>query len=131
MDGKPDSTIFGIISEHNRLNGLGFVVVEFLIVVLAALLIAAGAVLHRDLLLGAGGTGIALNGLAVLAIAGRQIRRGEADSGLLGKPAKSWADAGRQNPKLGAHTAILTVAILVPFLLILLLAFSVKRRDAE
>jgi hypothetical protein len=122
--------MFEIVCEHNRLNGLRFVVVEFLIVALAALLIAGSGVLHREMLRAVFGLGIVLNALAVLAIAVSQIRLGDADDGLLGKPAEYRAEAGRRNPNLGARTAILTVAVLVPFLLVILLAFSHKRSSA-
>lgn len=119
--------MLAMIREHNTLNGLRFVLVEFLVVTLAALWIGVGTGLHRQVGMALAGCGIAANGLAALIIAAAQLHAHDANIGLLKAwSAKHRARIARDFPDLTRHTTLIVVFLLVPFLLVLLL--SMERR---
>jgi len=115
------------VREHNRLNGFGFVIAEFLLVILAALFISASGLLHNRILLAMTGVGIAANAGAVIVIAAAQIRDHEQSEGLLKVRSPEFRAMLRQNnPNLSTHTLIVFVSTLLPFLLVVLLILQVR-----
>jgi hypothetical protein len=110
-----------ILYEHNTLNGFRFVLVEFSLIVLAALFLAVAAFLQGSILWFVGWCGVAVNALAVCATVVQQMRRGERSQGLV----ESYSRQGRErirreHPQLGRHTLQIVGAALVPFLLAIL-----------
>jgi len=115
------------VREHNRLNGFGFVIAEFLLVILAALFISASGLLHNRVLLAMTGVGIAANAGAVIVIAAAQTRDHEQSEGLLKVRSPEFRAMLRQNnPNLSTHTLIVFVSTLLPFLLVVLLILQVR-----
>lgn len=116
MSTEHENTLRQIVREHNQLNGFRFVIAEFSVVALAALFISAGGVLHANWLTTFAGVGIAVNALAVIAIAVAQIRNHEPSEGLLKfRSAQFRASIAQKHPDLSSHTTVLFVCILIPF----------------
>lgn len=112
-----------MIREHNSLNGLRFVLIEFLAVTLAAIWIGVAAGLHHRVGMVLAGCGIAANGLAVMIIAAAQLRAHDTNIGLL----KAWSAKYRTRmaldfPELERHTILIVIFVLIPFLLVFLVA---------
>jgi hypothetical protein len=125
-------TLLYIVREHNSLNGLRFVLIEFLLVVFAALLISSSGVLHGHVLVAFVGVGISVNALAVIAIAIAQIRGRDKNEVLLKiRSSQFRAKAGQEHPNLGGHTLIVLVSCLVPFLLVALLSLQRARNSPD
>jgi len=121
------NSVAAMVREHNRLNGFGFVIAEFLLVILAALFISASGLLHNRILLAMTGVGIAANAGAVIVIAAAQIRDHEQSEGLLKVRSPEFRAMLRQNnPNLSTHTLIVFVSTLLPFLLVVLLILQVR-----
>jgi hypothetical protein len=103
-----------IIREHNRLNGLGFSIVEFVLIGAVALYVAVGGGLGMLI-----GVGIALN-MAMIAVVGmRQVRDGEPAGGGPWRmfDRRYREEVARAHPDLGRNTTMLVVTSLVPYLL--------------
>jgi hypothetical protein len=117
-----ENGLLSMVREHNRLNGHWFVVAEFLLVDLAAVLILVSGALHHRAPVIFAGIGIASNSSTVIAIAISQIRGGEGSEGLLKLRSASFrAEISRRNPNLSTHSLIILMAVLIPFLLVTLL----------
>jgi hypothetical protein len=129
-ENKP--TLLYIVREHNSLSGLRLVVIEFLLVILAALLISSSGVLHGRVLLAIVGIGVSVNALAVIAIALAQIRHHDKNEGLLKiRSSQVRAKVGQEHPNLGAHTLIVLVSVLMPFLLVAVLSLQRARNSPD
>jgi hypothetical protein len=130
MSTEHENTLRQIVREHNQLNGFRFVIAEFSLVALAAIFISASGFLHSKWLVALMGLGIAVNAVAVIAIAVAQIRNHEPSAGLLKfRSAEFRASVAQKHPDLSSHTMVLFVSILVPFLLVALLGVQSLRRQ--
>jgi hypothetical protein len=117
MNGLFHPPLVELIREHNRLNGLRFSIVEFVLVGAVALFLAISGVWHLLI-----GIGIALN-MATVAIVGVwQIRDGERSEGSPWKmfDSRYRQKIAREHPNLSIHTALIVVTSLIPFLLTVL-----------
>lgn len=120
------SAVLATICEHNSLNGLRFVAGEFLLVAAVAAWIGVGAALHHRAATAVAGFGVAMNGIAIVAIAVAQLRAHDINLGIL----KAWsaqnrAWIARDYPDLNRHTILIVVFVLIPFLLVILLAMEI------
>jgi hypothetical protein len=125
--------LLDIVREHNSLNGLGFVVIEFSLVALAALFIALSGALHHRALISIAGAGIFVNALAVIAIAAAQIGNHDNSEGILKIRSPQFrAQIRREHPDLGKHSLLVMVSVLSPFLLVASLFLrDIKRRTSR
>lgn len=125
-------TLLYILREHNSLNGLRFVVIEFFLVAATALFISLSGILHGRALVGIIGAGIAANAVAVIAIAVVQIYNHDKDEGFLKIRSPQFrAHVRQEHPKLGAHTLIVLVSVLTPLLLVALLCLQRIRASTK
>jgi hypothetical protein len=107
-----------LLHEHNTLNGFWFVLIEFALVALVALLAGAAGLSKGSLAWVIGCFGIAVNALAICATVIGQMRRGERSNSI----AETYFGKGgqatrREHPHLSRHTLQIVVSTLVPFLL--------------
>ena len=121
-----------MLYEHNRLNGFWFVLIEFVLVALAAMFLAVATLLHGSRFWFAVWCGVAVNAVAVCWTVAGQMIRGEQSQNL----AESFSRTGRdrirrEHPDLGKHTLQIFAAVLVPYLLAILTAAGrpSKRHD--
>jgi hypothetical protein len=117
------------VETHNRLNGFGFVIGEFALVGLVALVLAALYVARGGGLPAFGCVGIAANSIVVIWLAVRALRRGESGIGLwriYTQPAVR-DQVMREHPGLSAETLLIALAVLVPYLLLLIVAAEAAR----
>jgi hypothetical protein len=122
MSAEEKKTVAYMVREHNSLNGFRLVIIEFLLVVLAAGLISLGGILHGRLLIAVSAAGIVLNAAAVIAIARAQMRHGEPSYGILKfRSLQFRAQVGPDHPRLTTHTLVVFGSVLIPFLLVALL----------
>jgi hypothetical protein len=124
------NTVIARVETHNRLNGFGFVIGEFALIggvtlVFAVLYLAKGSGLQA-----VGCAGITANSMVVIWLAVRSLRRGEAGIGLwrLYTQREVRDQVIREHPGLSTETLLITLAVLVPFLLLLIVAFESLRR---
>jgi hypothetical protein len=112
-----------IIRGHNRLNGLRFSVVEFGVVALVAVVLAADFFLSGAALVALVALGIATNCAPVVLLGIGSIRAGEPDIGLRAmlRPAVR-AEALREYPSMQRDTYILAGATLLPFVVAIAVA---------
>jgi hypothetical protein len=121
-----------ILYEHNTLNGFWFVLVEFSLIALTALILAVATFLQGSILWPVGWCGVVINAGAVCATVVQQMRRGEQSQGL----AESYSREGRErirqeHPRLGWHTLQIVGAVLVPFLLAVLILIERPPRHGQ
>lgn len=118
------------VEAHNRLNGFAFVIGEFALVGLVALVFAALYSARANVLLAAACAGITANSLVVIFLAIRSVTRGEIGIGILRIYTKQAvrAQVMREHPDLSRDTAIITIAVLAPFLLLILVLLEAVRR---
>jgi hypothetical protein len=117
------------IREHNHLNGVMFVLGEFLLVTAAALVIAAGFVRQGNGLGALLAAGTAVNCLVVVGFALIGYRSGERGASVASLLSNSYrAEVARNHPTLMADTIAITVAALVPYCLALLVVRDATRR---
>ena len=115
---RKTTSIVEMVDEHNILNGFRFVLLEFMIVVCAALFIGYVGLKKGQWGFEAAGLGIAVNAAAICLTVIRQIRRGEHDLGLHETYfGKRRAEIHREHPARDRHTMQLCLVFLVPFLL--------------
>jgi hypothetical protein len=128
--GRPN--LLAIVREHNSLNGLRFVLVEFLVVALAAAFIAIGGILQSRGISAIAGIGIAANAVVVIVIAAAQLRAHDQNVGILKfGSVELRARIAREYPHLNAHTTAVLVCVLIPFLLLAVaLVQRIKDRPA-
>ena len=118
-----------IIREHNSLNGLRLVLVEFLLVAGAAAWICVAEAVHHDWLGSIAGAGIALNAAAVTMIAVRQLRVGDENIGIIKAGSKAYRSRiARDHPGVSGNTIRVMLFVMIPFLLVGMLARSHGRR---
>lgn len=104
------------IVEHNRLNGVVFSIVEFLLVAAAAGLIAVGQARQHQYVGLALAAGTALNALVVVAFGVAAWSRGERGSSIRKAfTATGRAEIARAHPRLTVDTLALVVAVLLPY----------------
>ena len=107
------------IVEHNQLNGVTFSIAEFTLVAVVAALLAAGYARHGQATGVVLALGIGLNSLIIVAFGVVARSRGERGTPLSRVFSRSGrADLTREHPKLMADTLIVAIAVLVPFLLL-------------
>lgn len=109
------ATLLGIIYEHNLLNGLWFVFVEFLFVVALTAFVATAEFFHHGYLLGSIATGIFLNGLTMLIIVSKQLKNGEPSKNLLQNRSRKYRNwVKKAHPMLLTHTTLLSLVLIIP-----------------
>lgn len=132
MHRESTPTFAQMIREHNSLNGLRFVLLEFFLVIVAALWISYSGMIHDRLLMSIVGIGISVNALAVIVIAAVQIRNHDKNEGFLKMRSPQFRAAlGREHPNLGSHTFIVMLSVLVPFLLAALLTLQTVKSSSD
>jgi hypothetical protein len=115
-----------IIHRHNRLNGLAFSIIEFAFIALLIGTFATYYLFHRRAVLAVIAWGITLNCLPVVVIGLRQLGQDRAT----GKPIGSfWEKKARdqhklENPHMLRDTMILTIAALLPFVMVAAVLFD-------
>jgi hypothetical protein len=114
-----------LLYEHNTLNGFWFALIEFLLVATVCLFLSILEVLHRHIFWSIAYFGIAFNSGTICATVIEQMRRGERSN--------TWAETywpkyresiHREHPDMGRHTLQIVTATIVPFLLAVLIFFS-------
>ncbi len=112
------------VETHNRLNGFGFVIGEFALVGLVALVLAVLYMARGGGLPAVAGVGIAANSIVVIWLAVRALRRGESGIGIwrLYTHRSVREQVMREHPGLLAETLLIALAVLVPYLLLLIVA---------
>jgi hypothetical protein len=118
-----------IIRAHNRLNGLRFSTVEFglvglVVLAMAAYFLVAGAFLNAVVAIG-----IAVNCVPVVWLGIGSLRAGESDIGLRAmlRPA-ARAAALREHPTMQRDTYILAGATLLPFVVAVAVVVELRRK---
>lgn len=107
-----------LLHEHNTLNGLWFVLIEFVLVVLAALSVGVGVIAKGSIIWAIACLGIAANAAAVCVTVIGQMRRGERSNTIAATYfGKGREVVQREHPNLDRHTLWIVIATLVPFLL--------------
>ena len=111
-------TMRSLLHEHNILNGFWFVLIEFILIVLAALFVGVAVLAKGSIVWAVAWLGIAANGTAVCITVIGQMRRGERGNTI----AETYSGKGREvirraHPNLGRHTLWIVIATFVPFLL--------------
>jgi hypothetical protein len=117
------------VETHNRLNGFGFVIGEFGLIGLVALVFAVLYAAKGDGLPAVACVGITANSIVVIWRAVRAMRRGQPSIGLwrIYTQPDVRAQVMREHPGLSAETLLITVAVVVPFLLLLIVAVEAAR----
>jgi hypothetical protein len=111
-------TMLAILHEHNILNGFRFVLIEFTLVAVVALLVGATELIHGRVVWAFGYLGIAENAGVICATAiGQMSRRELSHSNIETFFGKGRDAIRREHPHLDRHTLAIVVATLVPFLL--------------
>lgn len=110
------------IEAHNRLNGYLFVTAEFVVIGAAVGGFGLYYAGHGRLLAAILALGITGNSLVIVILCIRSLLRGEKGVGMW----KIYTDASvrqkvmEKNPRLSSDTLLITIAVLVPFTLVLL-----------
>ena len=129
--GSDNRTVIRIIRDHNRLNGLWFCAVEFGVVALVCLGLAAFFAAHGAFWLAILGLGIAVNCLPIVWLAIQSIRAGDRDIGLRAMLRREVrAQAQRDVPTMQQDTLILSGATLLPFVVAAVVLLEVGRPSA-
>lgn len=116
------------VLEHNSLNGLVFVTVEFFLIMFGALFIAWSGWIHGNIVLIIFGIGVAANALTVALMALHQRMNNEPDEGIM----KVWSSTARQriaaeHPNLGTRTLAIVISTIIPFMLVIAINLNQKR----
>lgn len=117
------------IVEHNRLNGVVFSTIEFVLVAAGAAFIAVGLGIHHHPAGVILACGIALNSLVIVGFGAVAWGRGERGTPLI----QVFSPAGRarltqEHPTLMSDTLIVAAATLFPYLLSALVAGEAGRK---
>jgi hypothetical protein len=113
------------IHEHNHLNGIAFVAVEFLLVTAAALFIAFSFARQGNLAGTLLAAGTALNSLVVVGFAIAAYASGERGAGMLKLLSSAYREqVEREHASLMNDTLGLTAAVLVPCCLTALVVYE-------
>ena len=110
-----------LLREHNTLNGFWFVLIEFVLVILAVLFVGVAVLAKGSIVWAIACLGIAANASAVCVTVIGQMRRGERSNTI----AETYFGKGREmvqreHPNLDRHTLWIVIATLVPFILAVL-----------
>ena len=118
------------VEAHNRLYGFAFVIGEFALVGLVALVLAALYSARANVLLAATFAGITANSLVIIFLAIRSMTRGEIGIGILRIYTKRAVreQVMREHPDISRDTAFITIAVVAPFLLLILVLIEAVRR---
>ena len=105
-----------IIRRHNRVNGLWFSLLEFMLIALCIGTFASYYVVHQRVLLALVGIGITLNCIPVIldAVAALRAQRSPGAAGTIWHKA-ARPQIQRENPHMLRDTLILSMATLIPF----------------
>ena len=111
-------TMRSLLHEHNTLNGFWFVLIEFVLVALAALFVGVAVIAKGSIVWAIVCLGIAANAAVVCVTVIGQMRQGEQSNTI----AETYFGKGREvvqreHPNLDRHTLWIVIATLVPFLL--------------
>ena len=113
------------IVEHNRLNGVIFSTLEFIVVAAAAAFIGFGMAAQRRPIVSPLAVGTALNCLVIVGFGAMTWYRGErGHSPRTVFSVKGRAEISREHPDLMADTLVVAAAALIPY--VLLVAVSVE-----
>jgi hypothetical protein len=118
------------VKTHNRLNGFGFVIGEFGLIGVVAVVFAVLYLAKGSGLPAVACAGITANSIVVIWLAVRALGRGEAGIGLwrIYTQRTIRDQVMRDHPGLSAETLLITLAVLLPFLLLLIVALEGVRR---
>jgi hypothetical protein len=117
-----------LIVEHNRLNGIMFSTVEFLVVSLVAMFVAFGFAVHHAWVGVVLAAGIAVNCLVVVGFGVAAWRRGERGQALTSVFSRQGRrEISREHPTMGRDTAILATAAVVPYALFIAVLLDPNR----
>jgi hypothetical protein len=118
------------VETHNRLNGFGFVIGEFGLIGVVALVFALLYLAKGSGLPAVACAGITANSIIVILLAVRSLRRGEAGIGIwrIYTQREVRDQVMREHPGLSTETLLITLAVLLPFLLFLMVAVEAVRR---
>lgn len=106
------------IIEHNRLNGVVFALIEFLVIAGAAAFIGVAYGRHGNGIGVLAAAGTVLNCLLVATFATVDLARGERGASLLKMLDREYrAQVARRHPGLMTDTMIIAVTALIPYLL--------------
>ena len=118
------------VETHNSLNGFGFVIGEFGLIGVVALVFAVLYAAKGGGLPAVACLGITANSIVVIWLAVRAMRRGKSAIGLwrIYTQPEVRAQVMREHPGLSSETLLITLAVLVPFLLPLIVGAEAARR---
>ena len=120
------------IKSHNRLNGIIFIISEFGLTALIIAPFAAYYISHDKFLYAFIVVGIIFNSLTIVAFGLVQYWYKEKDIGFPRVFEKSYREqAIKDNPHLFQDTLILVVAVLLPFVLILITLYELIFKKAK
>ncbi len=120
------------IVEHNRLNGVVFSTIEFLLVGAAAIFIGVAFGLHHRWFGAILAAGTAVNALVVVTFALAALRRGERDNSLRSLTRATYREElRREHPTMMRDTLALTGAVLAPYVLVVAVAVERGRDQAK
>ena len=124
----------GIIQRHNRLNGLVFSIVEFVIIALIVGAFATYYVLHGRWVMAVIGWGIVFNCASVVFYGWHQLaqaRSGEKSIGSYYSDKKAREQHRRENPHMLLDTLLFVIAALLPFVMWLAALLDLPRQKRE
>ncbi len=115
----------GRIREHCILNGVAFVVCEFLLVAGGSILIGVGFGLHRAWIGVFLAIGVLLNSMVVVAVGLAMWRSGERGTSMRSVfNARYRAELSRSYPAMMKDTLVIATATLAPYVLMVSVAFE-------
>jgi len=119
-----------LIVEHNKLNGIMFSTIEFLVVSLAAAFIGLGFAVHHQWVGVFLAAGTALNCLIVVGFGVAAWRRGERGRSVRSVfSPQQRQEIGREHPTMMRDTAVLATASVVPYALLVAVALDRSHRS--
>ncbi len=124
-------TLLDVIYEHNYLNGLKFVFGEFVLMTFITAFVAAASSRQHAYLFSIVASGIAINTIVMLCIITRQLLNSAPSRNLLMNRSQSYREKVRKEyPDLTIHTAILSLALIIPFAIPVALTLQHKKISA-
>jgi hypothetical protein len=111
-------TLLDLIYEHNFLNGLWFVFIEFMVVTLITTLVAFTSNRQHVYWLSIIAIGITANAVSMLYIVTKQLAMSDKSNSVFmnwSRRYRAWVKT--EYPNLPVHTLILSVALIAPFVI--------------
>jgi hypothetical protein len=123
-------TMITRVETHNRFNGFGFVIGELSLIGVVALVFAVLYLAKGSGLPAVACAGITVNSIVVNWLAVRSLRRGVEGIGIwrIYTQREVRDQVMREHPGLSTETLLITLAVLAPFLLLLIVAVEASRR---